>query len=286
MGILVSFISPIIEFTSSILLTIYNEEFSTYITEVLYLCLIFPIIYPLYVLSLIIQTFNIVTRIDLNGKKFSKKQLPICYYESQLPDQKYLYDTSGSTGFVAPISSTIDVKVIRLTDIAEYLHENHLPMVQIQLQNVVNYCGNCIKEGKLNYIYSNSLLKYPLKQLQLDDDIDMSIFILDKDILTGRCEIIASHIVPSNIVRTWIANGRFEGKIELDNGKGSIQVVISTCILKGDQYFDLNDPNHSGLTAAALNNWSDLFSTRRWSITRRSYCQEMDKVSIYFVILS
>ena len=257
------------ELITSVVLTIYNEDISTYLLEVLYLLALFPIIYPLYVISLIIQTLNIVTRIDLNGQKFSKKQLPICYYESQLPNQNYLHDTTGTTGFMAPIHSTIDIKVIRLTDVAEYLHENHLPMVQIQLQNVVNYCGNCIKEGQLNYIYSNSLLKYPLKQLELDDDMDMSIFILDKDILTGRREIIASHIVPSDIVRTWIANGRYEGKIELDNGKGSIQVVISTCILKGDQYFSLHNSNQSG----ASNNWSELFSTRRWSISRRSYCE-------------
>jgi ankyrin repeat protein len=286
MGIFLSFLCPIFELFYYLFSTLYNDDFSKCYHDILFMIGFFPLLYPLYVISLIIQTLSIVTRIDLTMKKFSKKQFPICFYETQLPDmtpppshtspspspshthgnpeEKYsspalqLMATPSSSpptaaqptatatragagaGVTAPLQdSTIDVKVIRVIGMIDFLHKNHLPIVQIQIQNVVNYCGNCIREGTTqNFVYSKSLLQYPIKQLHLESDsIEMSIFVLDKDILTGRNDVIAAAVVPSNEVREWIANGRYEGKINFIHGRGAIQVVIATCILKGQHYF-------------------------------------------------
>jgi hypothetical protein len=234
MGIVLSFCCPVLELIFYLWSTIFHDEGSQSYGDVAFIMLFFPLLYPLYVVSLIIQTLNLVTRLDLKGKKLSNKQLPICYYETQLPDLPSETSESGSSQSksVEHIHvPTIDVKVIRVVGLKKFLHPNHLPIIQIQLQNVVANCGHCLREGKENFLYSENLLRYPLKQLQLTDTdpIEMTVFALDKDILTGRNEVVAFAVVSSEEVREWIANGRYEGKIPFDHGRGSIQVVISTC---------------------------------------------------------
>jgi hypothetical protein len=54
----------------------------------------------------------------------------------------------------------------------------------------------------------------------------LTIEVVDKDWLTGNETLIAVKKKTSIDIRKWLGNKSFEGKIDMDDGKGSIQVVV------------------------------------------------------------
>lgn len=67
------------------------------------------------------------------------------------------------------------------------------------------------------------LLEIPLKQLDMSKNLNVRLILMDKNRITGDIRIITSIVIPEYEVRKWIANGRYEGTIDL-NEKCSVTI--------------------------------------------------------------
>jgi len=265
LGILISVTGPIIELVRYFFACILYEDFTTIAPELLGIVIFFPIIYPIYAATLLVETFSLRTLITLGTKDNGDPCYPIVYKELQHPKA-----TSDECVFTA--------RIVRLSGINPYLGSNHLPVVQIRLQNIIDYTGQCIVESSNAFVFSEATLTFPISQLDLSNAVDMTVSILDRDTLTGRDNIIASTIISDEKVKTWIANGRYEDRINLDNGRGSVQVVIKTVLPEKQINSWGSDPSTKRYLSKES---SDAYSKLFRKTTRAERCDAIKRKTLF-----
>jgi flagellar assembly factor FliW len=199
--------------------------------ELFVFCCCFPLSYPFYVISLLMEALHERTKLEvklvsrLDSRLKQNYEYKIVYNEIESPlkitnDNRY---------------SVLSIKFIRAT--MRQLAENSSPIVQVVVQNV----GDCTKDffiedrTKGTVLFSKSLIQIPLKQLNMANNLNMRLILMDKNEITGDIRVVASKLIPEQEVKLWIANGRYEGPIDFDKNKeNSVQVVIKSDIYEDD----------------------------------------------------
>jgi hypothetical protein len=223
-ALFMSFIAPLCELLRYSITSLQSENNSS--IEMLKVFVFFPFIYPLYVIALLIRGIYKLNRVTI-GKKII--HLRICHDVISIPTQQ-----NGKDDEVY-----FELKILRVYNLPSNMKSSNV-LVRVQLQDMVLHTGECFKEEKTDsFLFNNTILKFPLGRISISDDMTVSVSIINKSLASEGFEVVGHCNISNDDMKLWIANGRYEGKIEIPKSKIAIQVVAITS-LKATQ-FHLND---------------------------------------------
>jgi ribosomal protein L28 len=101
------------------------------------------------------------------------------------------------------------------------------PVVKFRLGNMEAKSSDPVYGG-VNPLWNGPPVVFPINDIDIEDVEVFSIEVVDKNQLTGLEKVIGNYTSKSSneVIRTWVANGRFEGDIKLDNGDGFLTVYV------------------------------------------------------------
>jgi hypothetical protein len=155
--------------------------------------------------------------------------------------------------------SHISIKILRIK-LESVQDENRVPIIEVRFQNIVTHFEESIYEEEFGKTvrFIESTVKIPIDQMDFSaQDLKLRIRVYHRNLLTEHDDILSRLTVPSDTMRKWIANGRFEGKLDFDTstkpaGLGDhVQIVFKTIIQKPDNIESLFHIREKGFTCQA-----------------------------------
>lgn len=213
MGILMSFLAPIFELFSYFrALSSRAHIDEAIVLEVCVVILFFPFIYAVYVLflgsdSFTIQTFLHVERTGLLKLHYDRAKV---YQKPRKPKEN---------------SEILSIKILR----AELAHctNKSIPIVKLRIGDVEAATANPTYIGKLPvWAKEQGTVLFPLDDIDLSKEGLFTVEVLDKNVFAGTSRIVGTVARSPQPIQNWVANKRFEGKLDLDDGAGALFVVI------------------------------------------------------------
>jgi ankyrin repeat protein len=216
--------------------------------ENFYIILFFPLIYPFYVIALLVRTVNLATKISLIQGTNDKIHYGVVFNETRFPES------------VEEGDSVLSIRILRISGIEL---KRSGTVVQVIIQNIAASTGECLRENNTvdSYLVKDGVLQFPFKQINMNEKLQMKICVANKNFVTGQLERKAIRDVNDEEVRKWIANGRFEEKLKF--GSMVIQVVVNIDIksydlissLVGGAGGNMSQQNKPKVTGNAYNNF-------------------------------
>ena len=264
LAFVMSFIAPLIEIGWSLYQITWTEGFR------MILC------YPLYVVSLLLETTQLRTQIVFSQEALATNHFPVLYPEVMTPSPCATVISAVNSADIVQSKSHISIKIVRI-QVEALKDQSKVPIIEVRLQNIVSYLEESILEGN-TFRFVKSTVTFPVEQLDFsDNNFKLRIRVYNRNLKTNHDDILSRVTIPSGIMKTWVANGRFEGPLPFNTthpdevktvlqdgeckGQDMVQIVFKTKIQKTDNIeslfhiceegFSCKKPNRRGISKVA-----------------------------------
>ena len=226
-GIVFSFIAPLIEL-GNYLFAMFNwngrksKRLETHKSrkmkllrfEPIFILLAFPVVYPFFVFKLLMEACSLLTRLSLELTDSGVRRI----VEFQ---HRKLYRKPVIT---AADSDVLTIKILRGEKLRR-CHDGSNVSVKVRIEDMELCTGSSIYRG-CDPVFSNEVLQFPLLGVDLLAPTFGLVFeVVDRDILTEFETVVGEYKMSQESTLAFLANGRFEERIELSQKNGFIVCV-------------------------------------------------------------
>ena len=252
-GMVMSFIGPNVELFKYLFNLLQDESLFQRSKEVMYFVFLWPLHYIPFLFALLYECMFVKSEIKhVPDDKDKQEYKYIVHFptDRQYKEVPNLDDPNAKGPWMS-------IKIIRAECHQATYHSN--PIVQIRLDDMQVETNESTFGGK-NPIYTDQEFFFPLGDVNMMRDGVFKIVVLDRDstkvdkVLGEFADdgnpvmddgILELHgwecFKRSGIIRQWLADGRFEGSIPLENAMGSVNVVIKTDFMTHLQVYNKDD---------------------------------------------
>jgi len=212
LGFMMCFIAPWMEWVTYLYNIAFNRRHNSkksHVIETFMIFMGFPLIYPLYVVSLLMKlSKRKATRLSLETDRYGEVRSFVKFEreECSVVTQEEIDD----------ITDRITIKLLRIEKLAN-CSDNANPIVKFRVDRMEAVSGSSLYGGP-NPQYDGKEVIIPLKKDLVIKDCNFSLEVVNRDKLNGT-EISITHYRPKSQVefRKWLGDGRYEGFLELED---------------------------------------------------------------------
>jgi hypothetical protein len=182
--------------------------------EPLLFVLLFPCIYPFFVVKLLIEACSLLTMLTLEHTDQGIRRIVDFQHRKvyRTPDV-----SQGDT-------DVLTVKILRGEKLRR-CYDNSNVAVKVRLSDMEHCTGSSIYRG-CDPVFTNEIMQFPLEGVDFtSSSFGLEFEVVDKDIFTGFETVVGGYKMSSESTRAFIANGRLEERIALNDGDGYIVCV-------------------------------------------------------------
>jgi ankyrin repeat protein len=263
-GIVFSFIAPFIELYTYLyrMLQYKKRHRHSYLkakskklpllkTEPILIMVLFPIIYPFFVVKLLVEACSLLTMLSLEHTDQGVRR--IVDFERRNVYRKPEPITSDN------LSDVLTIKILRGEKLRR-CYDNSNVAVKVRLDGMEYCTGSSIYRGS-DPVFTNEVMQFPLDGVDFGSpNFGLEIEVVDRDIFTGFETVVGGCKMSAEHTRTLIANGRLEERVALTGGDGYI-----VCVGKVEFPTFLVEKKVVGNAEKAFNG-AMAVSARRWDV--------------------
>lgn len=182
-----------------------------HLLEPVYMLVVFPVLYPVFVMKLLMEACSLLTRLSLEYSRLGMRRVVEFEQKPLLCQPTVSIDESD----------VLTVKILRGERLVRCTANSNVA-VKLRIGSMELTTGTSIYRGS-DPVWNGESLRFPLVGIDLHrDDLSLVFEVVDRDVLTGTEHVVGKSTHTGSQIKRWLANGRFEERIGLEDNAGHL----------------------------------------------------------------